>query len=88
MMNFSTSGYIFEPRWTKQLGQFHYHLFLKESQKDDVKGIDRFYSVGQILDAGLNEELTNLLRYALEVDRAHYIKVEILSEEADRNANT
>lgn len=80
MINFSTSGYKFEPRWTKQLGQFHYHLILNGAQKDDTKGIDHFYTVAQILDAGLNQELTNLLRYALEVDRAHYIKVENCSE--------
>lgn len=70
-----TENYILEAHISYRLSRFHYHLKLKEHQKNDTNGIRHFDNLIQIENAKLNKELTAILRTAL-LDGAEYIKVE------------
>lgn len=73
------NNYKLEPHFSKFFRSFHYHLVLTSKQKHDANGIKYFYTVAEIVNAGLNDELSYLLRAGLE-EGAKYIKVEIENE--------
>lgn len=65
--------YRLEPHYSNLKNTFHYHLILT---KEDTRGIKFFYSINEIINANLNEELQKLMIKALH-SGVKYIKVEV-----------
>lgn len=74
-----SNHYKLVPHWSVKTDAFHYHLVLNKEQKSEVNGRDIFRNSTEIQNAGLNEELTELLMYGI-ADGAGWIKVEILPD--------